>query len=246
MPGVRYRLPPQWELSLRPDLYLGRYPQGPHAELAREVLRWDLFRYTEVLSEYVAPCCIALEVLIEQLGRWIWEEPDEPAPTNTVVKEWFDQVLPSPHSLQAMAAGLRQRREVEVRLRRHLTRRFGAFIVSHGVLGAPQQFSERPSYWKHKRSPRYYVSPTRRGITLETHYLARAAIAPLEAAADREMRAILHSLLSRIPSSALRMLVARKALELGEARVVMGRYSGVDPVASYTGELLGRKGIEHQ
>jgi hypothetical protein len=229
-----------WTHRLRPDVYLERFPKGPHSDHALQLIATWRAEFEGALQEALPAARISLDVLLELLGLSAFSNEDSDRDKLTLhkaVTDFLEKAIPGPSvSVDSWVIWWRLFRRVQLLERRQRVKELGLRPSWFGSLGPPAKLVERPEFWKLTLEPVKYVERYRFSDLPDTQnmHLARAAIAPFEARISKEYRAVeiaLRDALARFGSSGDTQF--RAALEIARDHIAWQRYRGIQGPEHY-------------
>jgi hypothetical protein len=229
-----------WPFKLRPDLYLGKYPTGPHAQLARELMAEEVAIYQSQLEAAIVPSRESFLTLLALFGLSAFsddlddsEERDR-LNLHTPLKAWLRKALPSPplFAWSAAYALLKRARTLE---QRKIVQQHGLHPSWFGEFGAPTKPPIRPRFWKVRLDPKQYL--WRYGLdnqNTQNVHLARAAVVPFEQRMSVEFDRAEATLRDKLtPLGAAAELAYQQALEKAYLHIVWSRYGGIQSMEHF-------------
>jgi hypothetical protein len=225
-----------WTLGVKPEFYLDRHPNGPHAELARAIVDEKIGEYRREFDEALKPALVAFQVLVEQLGKALHPGEDDHLTLHGVFREWLNSCLPR-MDLPLLRWAFKEFRGRELLLRRQVVRQYGLRLDDYGALGPPRNIPVHPWFWKLKEDPLSYLRRwgDRKRPEPQNVHLAREALAPFEAAMWQELQQVEHALrvdLSHMDSGPVNA-VYRLAMEQAFPRIVYVRYNDCQSLENF-------------
>jgi hypothetical protein len=180
-----------WTLRVKPDTYLASYPNGPHAPLARTIIAEWVEAYRQQFDDALTPALAAFHVLVEQLGEALHEDEEMYATLHQVCREWLRRCLPHMNNA-ILSVAFEKFEQREASVCRQVVRRYSMRLSGYGALGPPRNIPTHPQFWRLKEDPKRYLRSRWEGGNgnAQNLHLARAALAPFEAAMWKELRQV--------------------------------------------------------
>lgn len=168
----------QWTLKLSPGEYLFRYPKGPNAELAGELLEIQKLDYDQNLAEQIRLSRIAIRQLARYFGSSVIDREEGEKTVHPFLERTISSLIRFPMEETWWKYPIHQRKCLC--LRRKMIQKYGLHFETSGELGAPMEFPVKPDYWTLKQEPARYLQRSKDSSNTRNWYLAQAAVAQFE------------------------------------------------------------------
>jgi hypothetical protein len=224
-----------WNLKIDPARYLVRHPNGPHSDLARAILADQNQQYRAKNQQATKSLVHAIDVLVGHLGCDFHSEDRSEGEADSVpavCRELLFNCRPRDKQFEQC---WEEYARAENEFCGRMVKKHGVHLNLYGTLGPPLDVWKLPRYWKHKSHPADYLwRNTTRGKR-EILNLARAAVAPIEDAIDKEIVTIVNALRSRVlkPDDSYSDEVFFSVLNYAYTQILYSRYDGKHSMEHY-------------